>query len=471
MTATIDRAATPATEEPGALVARLRETYARGHTRSEAWRRVQLERLRALLVDNEAELAAALHADLGKSATEAYLTEIGFTVNELSEALRHLARWMKPERVPTPMTSKPARASVHREPLGVALVIAPWNYPVQLLVAPLGAALAAGNSVVVKPSELAPATSAALARLIPRYLDHDAVAVVEGGVPETTALLAERWDHIFYTGNGAVGRIVMRAAAEHLTPVTLELGGKSPVIVAADADVEVAARRIAFGKFVNAGQTCVAPDHVFVARAVHGQLLDALAAAVRDSFGADPSRAKDYGRIVNAQHFDRLAGLYDGGGYARTVTGGERDAASRYFAPTIVDDVAADAPLMAEEIFGPILPVIGVEDVDEAMTRVNAGDKPLALYAFTRDDAAAQRILAGTSSGGMLVNHTLLHLTVPALPFGGVGASGMGAYHGKAGFEAFSHRRSVLHKPAGMDVKLLYPPYTKVKDALLRRLM
>ncbi len=470
MTATLDRPS-PAAEAPADLVARLRKTYAGGRTRPEAWRRQQLERLRALLTENEGELAAALYADLGKSSSEAFITEVGFTVNEIDVALKHLSAWMRPERVSTPLNAKPAKAYVVREPLGVSLVISPWNYPVQLLLAPVGAALSAGNCVVLKPSELAPATSAAIARLVPRYLDPEAVVVVEGAVPETTALLEQRWDHIFYTGNGTVGRVVARAAAEHLTPVTLELGGKSPVIVAADADVTTAARRIAFGKFLNAGQTCVAPDHVFVAESVHDELLRALAAAIEEFYGKDPAQAKDFGRIVNDRHFARLAGLYDGGGFGRTVTGGSRDPETRYFAPTVVDEVAADAPLMGQEIFGPILPVIPVTGVDAALARINAGDKPLALYAFTKDEDTAQHIIAGTSSGGVTVNHTLLHLTIPTLPFGGVGESGTGAYHGRSGFETFSHRRSVLEKPAGLDVKLLYPPYSALKDKLLRRVL
>ena len=253
--------------------------------------------------------------------------------------------------------------------------------------------------------------------------------------------------------------------------MTLELGGKSPVIVAADADVKVAARRIAFGKFLNAGQTCVAPDHVFVAESVHDELLRGLADAIKEFYGKDPSQAKDFGRIVNDRHFSRLSDLYDGGGYTRTVTGGTRDAGTRYFAPTVVDEVSLDAPLMGQEIFGPILPVIPVAGVDAALAHINAGDKPLALYAFTKDDGTAQHIISGTSSGGVTVNHTLLHLTIPTLPFGGVGESGTGAYHGHSGFETFSHRRSVLEKPAGMDVKLLYPPYSAIKDKLLRRVL
>jgi aldehyde dehydrogenase (NAD+) len=471
MTTTLDRPATPGAETPADLVARLRATFATGRTKSEAWRRTQLERLTAMISENLAEWDAALFADLGKSSTEAYLTETGFTIADLTETAKGLGSWIKPQRVSTPLTSKPGKAFVHREPLGVALVISPWNYPLQLLAAPVGAAIAAGNCAVLKPSEMAPATSAAFARLVPRYLDPDAFAVVEGGVEETTALLAQRWDTIFYTGNGTVGRVVMRAAAEHLTPVTLELGGKSPVIVASDAEVDIAARRIAWGKFLNAGQTCVAPDHVFVAEPVHDRFVAALGESIREFYGKDPKSSKDYGRIINDRHFARLSGLLDGGGYDRVVAGGDRDAASRYFAPTVVDDVAADAPLMGEEIFGPILPVIPVGSVDDAIARINAGDKPLALYAFTSSDATAQHVLHSTSSGGMLVNHTLLHLGVPNLPFGGVGESGMGSYHGKAGFEAFSHRRSVLQKPSKPDVKLMYPPYSAIKDKLLRRFM
>ncbi|HEX7354207.1 MAG TPA: aldehyde dehydrogenase family protein [Mycobacteriales bacterium] len=471
MTTTLDRPHATHAEDPAALVARLRTTFAGGRTKDPSWRTTQLERLAAMISENLPDWDAALHADLGKSATESYLTETGFTVADLTRTAKQLRSWMKPERVATPMTSKPGKAYVHREPLGVALVIAPWNYPLQLLAAPVGAAIAAGCCAVLKPSELAPATSAVFARLVPRYLDADAFAVVEGGVAETQALLEQRWDTIFYTGNGTVGRVVMRAAAEHLTPVTLELGGKSPTIVAADADIPIAARRIAFGKYVNAGQTCVAPDHVYVQRQVHERFVGALTDAVREFYGSDPKASSDYGRIVNARHFERLSGLFDGGGYERVVLGGERDADSRYFSPTVVDEVADDAPLMQEEIFGPILPIIPVDDVAEAIERVNAGDKPLALYAFTTDDATAKQVLHGTSSGGMLVNHTLLHLAVPDLPFGGVGESGMGSYHGKAGFDAFSHRRSVLEKPMKPDVKLMYPPYSRLKDRLLRRFL
>jgi aldehyde dehydrogenase (NAD+) len=450
------------------LVGRLRATFDAGRTRPLAWRRRQLGRLGDLLRDGEQELLTALAADLGKPAIESFTTDVGFTAMEVRHYRDHLDRWAAPERVPVPLHLRPGRAWLHREPLGVTLVIAPWNYPVQLLLVPMAAAIAAGNAVLGKPSELAPHTSAVIARLVPEYLDPDAVAIVEGGPDETTALLDQRWDHIFYTGNGRVGRVVMEAAARHLTPVTLELGGKSPSIVDRSADVEVAARRIAWGKFLNAGQTCVAPDHVLVHEDVHDQLLAALGSAVRTFYGDDPRRSRDYARIVNDRHFARLEGLLDGGGYQSVVIGGERDPGDRYVAPTVLDGVRDEAPLMAEEIFGPLLPVIKVRSLDEAIERVNGGDKPLALYAFGSKDAT-DRVVERTSSGGVGVNCTLMQLSVPALPFGGVGESGMGSYHGRRSFDTFSHVKPVYARPPSPDPALAYPPYTRVKRFLLRR--
>ncbi len=452
------------------LVRRLRSTFESGLTRAASWRRSQLAQMRRLLVESESELLDALRADLGKSATEAYTTEAGFVLGEIAHAERHLASWMRPEKVSLPLKLRPGRASIVSEPLGVTLVIAPWNYPVHLLLAPMVAALAAGNCVVGKPSEVTPHVSAALARLVPRYLDSRAVAIVEGGVEETTALLDQRWDHVFYTGNGRVGRVVMAAAARHLTPVTLELGGKSPAIVDRSADVRVAARRIAWGKFVNAGQTCVAPDHVLVHRDVESRLLDELVRAVRDFYGDDPSSSADYGRVVDDRHWRRLRALLDAGGYSSVVCGGDGDEATRYLAPTILAGVDRDAAVMGEEIFGPILPVLAVDDVEDAIGVVRSGDKPLALYVFG-DDAVAERVLESTSSGGACVNATLLHLAVPDLPFGGVGESGSGAYHGRTGFDTFSHRKSVLQRRTRPDPSVMYPPYTRLKDRLLRRFM
>ncbi|WP_322500490.1 aldehyde dehydrogenase family protein [Streptomyces rochei] len=437
----------PAPERPADVVARLRATFRTGRTKPVEWRTGQLRRLRALLTENGSDLEAALHADLGKSAAEAQRTEIGFTVREIDHTLDHLADWLRPEPAPVPAhLGADATAWTQYDPLGVVLVIAPWNYPAQLLLAPVVGALAAGNAVVAKPSELAPATSAALARLLPRYLDTDAVAVVEGGVPETTALLAERFDHIFYTGNGTVGRIVMRAAAEHLTPVTLELGGKSPAFVDRDADLDTVAARLVAGKFLNAGQTCVAPDYVLTDPETAAALEPALVRSVEAQYGTDPARSTEYARIVNERHFDRLTGLLDSG---RVVVGGGSDRSRKYLAPTVLADVAPDAPVMREEIFGPILPIVTVPGLDEAIDFVNDRDKPLALYVFSESDGTRERFAAETSSGGLGHGLPLAHLTVSDLPFGGVGESGMGNYHGRYSIETFSHRKAVLKKPLG----------------------
>ncbi|MFF5313654.1 aldehyde dehydrogenase family protein [Streptomyces massasporeus] len=434
-----------APEQPADVVARLRATFRTGRTKPVEWRTAQLRRLRDMLTENGADLAAALRADLGKSTTEAYRTEIDFTVREIDHTLDHLADWLRPEPAPTPAhLGADVTVWTQYDPLGVVLVIAPWNYPAQLLLAPVVGALAAGNAVVAKPSELSPATSAALARLLPAYLDADAVAVVEGGVPETTALLAERFDHIFYTGNGTVGRIVLRAAAEHLTPVTLELGGKSPAFVDRDTDLAVVAERLAHGKFLNAGQTCVAPDYVLTDPETAAALEPLLADAVTALYGSDPATSGEYGRIINERHFDRLTGLLDSG---RTVVGGTSDRTAKYIAPTVLADVDPDAPVMQEEIFGPILPIVTVPGLDEAIDFINDRDKPLALYVFSESDGTRRRIAAETSSGGLGHGLPLAHLTVSDLPFGGVGESGMGNYHGRYSIETFSHRKAVLDKP------------------------
>ncbi|MFF3975924.1 aldehyde dehydrogenase family protein [Streptomyces sp. NPDC001828] len=433
------------TEQPAETVARLRATFRSGRTQPVEWRTTQLRRLREMLTTHGADIAEALHADLGKSTTEAFRTEIDFTIREIDHTLEHLDEWLRPEPAPVPAhLGADATARTQYDPLGVVLVIAPWNYPVQLLLTPLLGALASGNAVVVKPSELAPAASAALARLLPRYLDTAAVAVVEGAVPETTALLAERFDHIFYTGNGTVGRIVMRAAAEHLTPVTLELGGKSPAFVDRDADLSVVADRLVRGKFLNAGQTCVAPDYVLTDPETARALEPEFARAVEALFGADPQSSREFGRIVNERHFDRLSSLLDSG---RAVTGGGTDRATKYIAPTVLADVDPKSPVMREEIFGPILPVVTVADLDEAIGFINDRDKPLALYAFTESERTRDRLASETSSGGLGFGLPLAHLTVSDLPFGGVGESGMGNYHGRYSIETFSHRKAVLSKP------------------------
>ena len=469
----IDAEARPALDAAGAfaLVAELRAAHATGLTRPVAFRLDQLRRMVRMFEECESAFAAALHSDLGKPDIETYASEIALSVTELKLMLDKLERWAAPESVSVPLTLRPGKAWVQREPKGVVLVIAPWNYPLQLSLLPLATAVAAGNSVVLKPSELAPATARAMRDIVPRYLDERIVRIVEGGVPETTALLEQRWDHIFYTGNATVGRIVMRAAAEHLTPVTLELGGKSPAIVASDAKLKVAARRIVWGKFFNAGQTCVAPDHVLVHRDVHGELVGHMVEAVNEFYGDEPERSPDYARIVNERHFERLSALLDGGGFERVAVGGRRDASTRYIAPTILDDVSLDAPLMREEIFGPLLPVVVVDDLDAALDVVNGAEKPLSLYLFTEDDATAERVVRDTSAGGMCINHTILHLSAPNLPFGGVGESGMGSYHGKWGFDELSHLKSVLKRPTSFDPPVAYPPFGEWKKKMVRKFL
>jgi aldehyde dehydrogenase (NAD+) len=450
-------------------VARLRQHFESGLTRPLAFRLEQLAGLARFLTEQERPIEDALHQDLGKPRFESFTAEIAFLSREIAEARKKLPSWTRPRRVGVPLFAWPGKARIYQEPLGVVLIVSPWNYPIQLALGPLLGALAAGNGAVVKPSEIAPATSKLLATLLPTYVDARCLQVVEGGVQETTALLTQRFDHIFYTGSGTVGRVILEAAAKHLTPVTLELGGKSPCIVDRHADLAIAARRIVWGKFYNAGQTCVAPDYVLAHEAVHDQLLERMKQVLGDFYGADPRTSPDYGRIVSARHVRRLVDLLPGSG--TVVAGGEANADERYFAPTILRDVPADAPVMADEIFGPILPVFRVRSIDEALTRVNARPKPLALYLFSNDRTVQARVLEGTSSGGVLINHTTMHEVVSPLPFGGVGASGMGAYHGRASFETFSHPKSVLVKSTWFDLSVLYPPYSDKKRKWLRRLL
>ena len=446
----------------------LRAYFETGATKPLSWRLSQLDALEHFLMEREQDIEDALRADLRKPPTEAFTSEAGIALSELRITRKKLASWMKPERVRTSKIAMPGRSYIYREPLGVTLIIGAWNYPLHLVLVPLIGAIAAGNCAVLKPSEVAPNVSALIAKWIPKYLDRKAVQVVEGGVPETTALLQEKWDHIFYTGNGTVGRIVMAAAARHLTPVTLELGGKSPCIVDESAALNMAAQRIVFGKFFNAGQTCVAPDYVLVHDHVHDALVNRMSSAIREFYGDDPKQSPDFARIVNERHHARLTRLLDD---ADVVTGGETDLSDRYIAPTIIKNVKEDDAVMQDEIFGPILPVISVPSVDSAIAFVNRRPKPLALYLFGRDKDVHDRVLAGTSAGGTTINHIWLHLGVDQLPFGGVGESGMGAYHGRLSFETFSHHRAVLKKPLLPDPPLLFPPYSARKLRWIKRLL
>lgn len=449
------------------IVAGVRHAVRQGVTKPEPWRRQQLSALRRMLCERGSDFETALQADLAKSGTEAQLTEIGFVVSEIDDALARLSRWIAPRRVRVPLPLQPATAKIVAEPLGLVLIIAPWNYPLMLALSPLVGALAAGNAAVVKPSELAPATSALLAQLVPEYLDRRAVAVVEGAVAETTELLAQRFDHIFFTGSGAVARIVSRAAAEHLTPVTLELGGKSPVYVDATVDLAAAARRIAWAKFINTGQTCVAPDYVLGDRRTLAQLVPLLGEAIRHLYGTAIARNPDYGRIVNARQFERLVAYLADGDVA---VGGGFDAAERFIEPTVLTGVAREAPVMRDEIFGPILPLVEVDDLDDAITFVSDREKPLAAYVFSDDPMVRDRWIAQTSSGALAFDAPMLHVGVPELPFGGVGASGHGAYHGERSFRLFSHEKAVFRKPLRPDTlgSTIMPPFTPRKDSLVR---
>jgi aldehyde dehydrogenase (NAD+) len=471
MTSLADRPA-PSTPIPVSavpdLVAETRRTFDARVTRPLSWRKKQLERMIAMLEENEAAFSEGLATDLGKPTLEGYVTDIAFVIGEVKLMLKNLRRWNRPERVRTPVVTMPATSKRIPEPLGVVLVIAPWNYPIQLLLVPAAGAIAAGNAVVMKPSEVSSTTSAALARLVPKYLDSSAIALVEGGVPETTALLAERFDHIFYTGNGTVGRVVMRAAAEHLTPVTLELGGKSPAIVHSSADLDVTARRIAWGKWLNAGQTCVAPDYVLVEKSVETQLVDRIRRVIGEFYGDDPRISGSYGRIVSERHFDRLKGLMTGG---RAIVGGDTDRDDRYIAPTVLADVDLTSPLMNEEIFGPLLPIVPVDSIRDAISFVNARPHPLALYVFAEKKSVIDDVLSHTTAGGVTVNGTLMHLTSPHLPFGGIGESGMGAYHGETGVRIFQHLKPVLSRSTKVDPSLAYPPYTDRKAKIFRKVL
>jgi aldehyde dehydrogenase (NAD+) len=437
------------------IVERQRLFFLSGATRSLEFRRERLRTLHDALVTHESALIAALHSDLRKSPTEAYVSEIGFLLSEVRHALRHLSTWIKPHRRKAPLLAWPARGFVQPEPYGVALILGPWNYPLQLLLSPLVGAMAAGNCAVIKPSEFAPHTAAVIAELLGATFPQDYLAVVQGDQKAGEALLREKFDTIFFTGSTNVGRAVMSAAARHLTPVTLELGGKCPCLVCADAPLEIAARRIAWGKFMNAGQTCVAPDFVLADRKVRDPLVAALKQALREFYSDAPQQSVSYGRIINRKHFDRLCGYLTCGQVAH---GGQHDARDLYLAPTILTEVPADAPAMREEIFGPILPVLDFNTLDDALVMLRDRPTPLALYLFSADRATQERVLAATRSGGVCLNDTVAHMIGKDLPFGGLGESGLGAYHGRASFDCFSHHRSVLRRSFALDSNLRYPP-------------
>lgn len=434
-----------------------RAFFASGRTCGYAFRRAALERLKAEIKTHLAPLYEALWADLHKSAEEACLTEIGITLREIDDQIGHLHRRMHPRRVGTPLFLQPSRSRIVYEPFGCVLILAPWNYPVQLTLAPLAGAVAAGNCAVLKPSPYTPNVSAVIRQIVESAFPPDHVAVVEGHREVNEALLAERWDYIFFTGSPELGRTVMRAAAEHLTPVTLELGGKSPCIVDNSADADIAARRIVWGKFLNAGQTCIAPDYLLVHQNIKAPLLERIKCHIRAFYGPDPKESPHYGRLVNDKAFERVAS-YLGNGII--LAGGETDPEQRYIAPTLLDlgRPTDGVPVMQAEIFGPVLPVMEFVRLDEAVEFVNRHEKPLAFYYFG-SPATGRDILRRTSSGGACINDTVLHIANDRLPFGGVGQSGTGKYHGAESFRTFSNRKAVLLSARSLDIPLKYPPY------------
>ncbi len=433
-----------------------RRFFKSGATRELFARRQALRHLRAILGRHENEILEALKQDMRKPGLEAFLGEVSFLYDEIAHTLRHLERWAKPRRVGSPLLTAFSRSRIYSEPKGVVLVLGPWNYPFQLVVAPLIGALAAGNTAVLKPSELAPHTSALLGKMFKQHFDPQLVAVVEGGVEASQALLDIPFDHIFFTGGTQIGKVVMAAAAKHLTPITLELGGKSPCILDEETDWETTLRRVTWGKFFNAGQTCVAPDYLLVPENEKARVVEGIRASVKSFFGSDPSHSPDYARIINTRHFDRLSGLL---GEAPAVIGGETKRDELYLAPTVIADAKAEHRVMADEIFGPILPILTYRKLDEAIEFVNARPRPLALYFFSKNAQREKKVLETTSFGGGCINDTLIHLSNPNLPFGGVGPSGLGAYHGKFSFDTFSHQKGVLHRSFSLDPSLRYPPY------------
>jgi len=447
------------------LISAQRAYFAKGETLGVSFRKAALKKLRSILLARESEINAALYKDLNKSASESYMCEVGMTLAELNYVLAHVDRWAKKHYVPSPLAQFHARSFTVHNPYGVVLIMSPWNYPFMLTMEPLIGALAAGNCCVVKPSAYAPATSAIIRDIIAECFPPEYIAVVEGGRRENQALLDQRFDYIFFTGGVTVGREVMRRAAEHLTPVSLELGGKSPCIVDATAKLDLAAKRLAFGKLLNCGQTCVAPDYLLIDRRIKDEFLGHLKRHITAMIGEDALENDKYVRMVSRRHYDRVMGLIDP---EKVVFGGKGDPQTLHIQPTIMDRVTPDDAVMQEEIFGPVLPVIAYDSIDEAIAFINEREHPLALYLFSEDRQVQERFLRAVPFGGGCINDTIIHLATSRMGFGGVGQSGMGSYHGKRSFDTFSHEKSIVQKSTWMDLPVRYMPYSATKDRLLR---
>jgi aldehyde dehydrogenase (NAD+) len=441
--------------------------FASQTTKDLSFRKSSLQRLQAELVKRENDIVAALHQDFKKSAYEAVMTETSIVLSELKLAIKNLSSWSKPKRVRPSILNFPSSAKIYKEPYGNTLIIAPWNYPYQLAIAPVIGAVAAGNTVVLKPSELTPNTSALIKSIIENVFDSRHVAVVEGGIPETQELLAQRWDYLFFTGSVPVGKIVAKAAAEHLTPVTLELGGKSPCIVDDSASIDLAAKRIVWGKFINGGQTCIAPDYLLIHPSVKDAFVEAFKKEVAKAYGENPENSEDFPRIVNTKNFDRLTKMLEN---ETCLIGGTSNREDCYIAPTLIDEPSLDSEVMKGEIFGPILPLVTFHSEQDLERIIGTYDKPLALYVFTGKKAFAKRIIQRYSFGGGTINDTTVHFANHRLPFGGVGESGIGGYHGKQSFDTFSHHKGVVSRGTWLDIPTRYAPY-KGKLKQLKTLM
>lgn len=419
-------------------------------------RKARLNELKTVILKNEEAINAALKADLGKCTFETYATEMGFILEEISYILGRIDGWAKSRCVKTPLPMFPGKSYIQPEPYGVVLVVSPWNYPFQLTLAPFLGAMAAGNRVVIKPSEFAPKTAEIMEKIIKEVFREDEVVVVQGALAETQILLQQKWDYLFFTGSTAVGKIMMKAAAEHLTPVTLELGGKSPCLIEDSANLDIAAKRCVWGKFINAGQTCVAPDYVLIPKKMQDAFIEKMNHYIKVFYGENPELSPDYPRIINSRHFDRLSGLLIP---EKVVIGGKIHAEKKYISPTIMKDVAWTDKVMEDEIFGPVLPVLTYENLEEAIEQINDRPKPLAFYVFSEDSSKSKDIIRRVPFGGGCINDTVIHLANPNLPFGGVGSSGIGAYHGRKSFDTFTHYKSVYKQGTKVDIPVRYPPY------------
>lgn len=439
--------------------------FSSGKTIQAEFRLKQLESLKEAMIRHEADLAAALKEDLGKSRMESYMCEIGLTLSELTWMQKHLRSLMRSKRVSTPAAQFAAKSFRSPSPYGTVLIMSPWNYPVLLTLDPLIDAIAAGNTAVVKPSAYAPCTFDVMKTMIEECFPAHYVAVVDGSRAENQALLQQRFDMIFFTGGKTVGREVLRHAAEYLTPVTLELGGKSPCIVDSTAKIRLAAKRIVFGKYLNCGQTCVAPDYILCDKRIRDELITAILAEIEKQFGKEPLKNPNYGKIINEKHFERILGLING---EKLVYGGQSEPESLRIAPTVLNNITWDDAVMGEEIFGPLLPILTFDTLDEALDTVESHPHPLALYFFSEDKAAQKKVLDTCRFGGGCINDTIIHLATSNMPFGGVGESGMGSYHGRVGFETFSHYRSIVDKKTWMDLPIRYQKYTGLKEKMMR---